>query len=413
MQDPSGYAADSPARPRVASLTKYIPYAGIPHAGGQYALQHYAALAERFDVDAYAPSTQDNRDAMNALPDSVARAELISGTGPFRHGRFKLAADIDSVLRGSALNRSVQNEFMTDDTWVGHIENAGVVEFQWSETASLAPFVRERLPRMKTVIVAHDLITQRWSRLATGRKNPATRLAYSAAAELSRKRERQSLGAVDLVVVFSEKDASIARDIQPAANVHVVRPGLGGPELDTAPHRAAAPVVLFTGAMNRPDNYEGVLWFLAEVWPTVRSRVPGARFVIAGAQPPKHLSDRVAALSDVELTGYVDSLEPYYADAAVFVSPIFTGAGVKFKTIDAMLRGVPIVSTAVGAEGVGSPDLYAGVHNDVPGFAAAVTAALLSPDEVAVDRAQQWASENFGFGQFRESLLELYSELLS
>ena len=64
------------------------------------------------------------------------------------------------------------------------------------------------------------------------------------------------------------------------------------------------------------------------------------------------------------LAGYVADLEPEYAAAWAVVVPLLQGAGVKFKTIEALLHGVPTVTTSVGAEGVGGADLFAGLTDD-------------------------------------------------
>lgn len=404
------------ARPRMVSVSKYVPYRGIPHAGGQYLVQHYRALARRFDVEVISPSTPMNREAMSQPRDSVARVDLLPGRGPFRHGRFKLMADVDSVLRGSSATADVVAEFRWNRRLRAELADARLVEFQWTEMAALAPAVRRIAPQAKTVFVAHDVITQRWRRRAAEAPSPLVRSAYSAAAWRSLDRERRSMLAVDRVIVFSEKDAEIALDIAPAARVEVVPPGLGEAEPGAAAarpdRRPTHPTVLFTGAMNRPDNYEGVLWFLEAVWPDVCEQAPNARFVIAGADPPPRLRQRAAEFTNVELTGYVDSLEPYYAAADVMVVPLFTGAGVKFKTIDAMLRGIPVVSTPVGAEGLGDASLYAGVTTDAVDFARSIVATIASPAAAPTARALEWASERFGFEGFAARLTAVYGQLI-
>jgi glycosyltransferase involved in cell wall biosynthesis len=404
------------ARPRLVSVSKYVPYRGIPHAGGQYLVQHYRALARRFDVEVVSPSTPLNRDALEQPRDSVARVDLLPGKGPFRHGRFKLMADVDSVLRGSSATADVVAEFRWNRRLRAELADARLVEFQWTEMAALAPVVRRIAPQARTVFVAHDVITQRWRRRAAEASSPLVRSAYSAAAWRSLDRERRSMLAVDRVIVFSEKDAEIAVDIAPTARVEVVPPGLGQAEPGTAPPpaqpRSARPTVLFTGAMNRPDNHEGVLWFLEAVWPDVCELAPNARFVIAGADPPQRLRQRAEEFTNVELTGYVDSLEPYYAAADVMVVPLFTGAGVKFKTIDAMLRGIPVVSTPVGAEGLGDPSLYVDVTTDAGAFARAVVETIADPESAPTARAREWASLRFGFEGFAERLTTVYEQLM-
>ncbi len=109
------------------------------------------------------------------------------------------------------------------------------------------------------------------------------------------------------------------------------------------------------------------------------------------------------------LTGYLESLEPSYAEASVFIAPLFTGAGVKFKTIDAMVRGVPVVATPVGAEGIGDADLFAGLTDDADEFAASVVGALAANGSARTRRAQQWAESRYGVTAFERRLRGLYA----
>lgn len=414
MPPARGDSASTKRRPQIASLTKYLPFPGIPHAGGQYLLQHYRALGEHCDIDAYAPSTAVNREAVHAEVDGLRSAAVLRGRGLFAEGRLPLLADLDAAARGSTVTHNVTLQLRRDPELHRRLAAADLVEFQWSETASLAHLVRRGLPDAKLVFVAHDLITQRWRRRAQELSNPLAKAAYAAAAARSAGVERRALETVDRVVLFSEKDAALAAELAPSASVSVVHPGLDAPPADAERPSgdAGSPVVLFTGAMNRPDNHEGVAWFLARVWPEVVRRMPEARFVVAGANPPQRLVEQAAQLPSVELTGYVDSLEPFYAAARVFVAPLFTGAGVKFKTIDAMLRRVPIVSTEVGAEGLGGPELYGAVTADPAAFAEAVVAELRSPDAARTERARAWAAERFGFAGFAARLNDVYREVL-
>ncbi|MCR2813596.1 glycosyltransferase [Microbacterium sp. zg.Y1090] len=393
-------------------MTKYIPHAGIPHAGGQYLLSHYSALQSEFDMRFIAPDTSDNRSA-STLFGQGERTALVTGRGLLRGGRFKLLGDLESAWAGSAVTRNVRTAFAHGDAPWRVLEQADLIEFQWSEMMALAPLVRARLPRTPLVGIAHDVITQRWNRAAQTSAGPM-RVAYRMAARRSAPRETRSFSALDRVIAFSDKDAALIREMEPSVRVETVLPGLG-PLPGHAVVRnedPAAPVVLFTGALNRADNHNGVVWFLEQVWPRVASEAPSARFVIAGAHPRPALARLVDRLPRVELTGFVDSLEPYYASATVFVAPIFTGAGVKFKTIDAMLRSVPIVATPVGAEGIDGPDVFAAVTDDADIFASAVVGTLRSPDVDATARAARWAEDHYGLRAFGGRLRGVYEDVL-
>lgn len=399
-------------RPGIASITKYIPHDSIPHAGGQYLWRHCAGLSPDYRITLIAPDTADNR-ASRERSTLDADVRLVEGTGLFRGGRLKPIADIESAWAGSAATRNVRRAFQSGAAPWDVLGEARLIEFQWSEMMSLAPVVRRRLPGTPLVGIAHDVITQRWERAAEAARWPVSQ-AYRWGSRRSRPREATSFGVLDLLIVFSEKDAALARALAPRTRVEVVHPGLG-PEPGSLPPRApdpAAPVVLFTGALNRGDNHAAVVWFLNRVWPAVRSAMPTARFVAAGAHPRPELERLVAQTPRAELTGFVDSLEPLYAGASVVVVPLATGAGVKFKTIDAMLRGIPVVATPVGAEGIDAPELFSGIETDPAPFADAVVQALRD-DRGVGGRAQLWADGVYGAETFRRRIRGLYAELIA
>jgi len=107
--------------------------------------------------------------------------------------------------------------------------------------------------------------------------------------------------------------------------------------------------ILFVGGMHWPPNADGVTWFAKEVLPLVIKECPQARFVAVGKQPPeviKAIGQQVLAL------GYVENTDSYWAKARVFVVPLRAGGGMRVKILDAWARGIPIVSTTIGAEGI-------------------------------------------------------------
>lgn len=396
-------------KPALVSFTKYIPHVGIAHAGGQYALHHFSALSKTFDVLAMAPDSALNRAALRRA-DGFG-AEIIAGHGAISSARSKVVADLDALIAGSTAPRDVRLAVARGSSQLDKLRGADVIEFQWSEMMSLAPRLRARYPGVPLVGIAHDVITQRWERAADV-AGPGLAQAYRWAASRSRARERSSFEALDVVIAFSEKDAQLVNSMSPSTRVEVVRPGLASPDL-SAPVRESGddPIVLFTGALNRRDNSDAVIWFLENVWDRVHKRVPSARFVVAGAGGSKALRRQVLRRPRTEMTGYVPSLEPYYASASVFVVPLFTGAGVKFKTIDAMLRGLPIVATPVGVEGIDRASEFACVASDPGDFADATVEALQGTRRPLAERGARWAADAYGYPAFRQRLNAIYAEV--
>ena len=112
---------------------------------------------------------------------------------------------------------------------------------------------------------------------------------------------------------------------------------------------ANAQRVTFLGGLHWPPNAAGVQWFVDHVWPLVLTHRPDAILTIIGKQPPAGLANNQP---NVEITGYVPTVEPLLAETAAFVVPLHAGGGMRVKIVDAWAWGLPIVSTTIGAEGI-------------------------------------------------------------
>lgn len=400
-------------RPSVVCFAPLLPYTGIGSAGGEYLRRHVTALLSEYDVLVVAPGLDANVTAVEHEMPPGMRWRLVPTRYP-RSGRAYQARKVVDALRGFTLGRDVEGEIVTDPEIAAAISEATLVEFQWAHSANLLFTAPDLFADRTTSLVVHDVYDQLWSRnheLARGLRRLYTRLRRA----LARRAERRMFERVDLVLALSDKDAALIRRIEPGAWVEVLDPPLGDDTAVAPPASLPGHAVLFTGAMGYRRNDEAARWFLREVWPTVARAVPDAVFVVAGADPSESL--RAVAEQDprVVVTGYVDDLDSYYAASSVFVAPIFRGSGVKFKVITAMLQGVPVVATPVGAEGIGDPGKYAGITTDPAEFASAVIAAM-DPDGDARARArvvQGWARDVYGAEGFRQTLLSAYSRVRS
>ena len=138
--------------------------------------------------------------------------------------------------------------------------------------------------------------------------------------------------------------------------------------------------LLFIGNFAHRPNEDAVLFFMREVYPLVRKRLPNVCLDIIG----DHASDAIKAYEsdDVRIAGYVPDVEPYLRNARVFIAPLRFGAGIKGKVGEAMAHGVPVVTTSIGAEGFGlTPGLDVMIGDDPASFAEAI-ARLYSDEEL-------------------------------
>jgi glycosyltransferase involved in cell wall biosynthesis len=110
--------------------------------------------------------------------------------------------------------------------------------------------------------------------------------------------------------------------------------------------------LMYVGLLGWEPNVQGLLWFIAQVWPQLRRRHPDLEFDIVGKGADSRLQQAVAAAGGIRLTGFVDDLQTIYRDSRVSIAPLLFGSGMKVKVLDAMARGMPTVTTSVGAEGI-------------------------------------------------------------
>jgi glycosyltransferase involved in cell wall biosynthesis len=141
--------------------------------------------------------------------------------------------------------------------------------------------------------------------------------------------------------------------------------------------------VTFLGGLHWPPNAEGVLWLARDVWPLVRREVPHAVLTVIGKSPPPALAAIGERRADIEITGYVDDPTPYLAETAAFVVPLHAGGGMRVKILDAWSRGLPAVTTRVGAEGLRVQDGENALLADAAAAFARAVVRVLTDDGVA------------------------------
>jgi glycosyltransferase involved in cell wall biosynthesis len=118
--------------------------------------------------------------------------------------------------------------------------------------------------------------------------------------------------------------------------------------------RVTAPVTfLFIGAFGYFPNHDAAMWLCREVIPLVVAGMRGAvRFRFVGAMARRELQDTIAATAYAVYEGPVPDIDVAYREVDVAVVPIRGGGGTRIKLLEAFARGIPVVSTTVGAEGI-------------------------------------------------------------
>ncbi len=157
------------------------------------------------------------------------------------------------------------------------------------------------------------------------------------------------------MAALTEEDADALRRHQQMSRIYVNHIGvdterLGRPQDMPPAEENRAPTFVFLGNYKHPPNVAAVRFFADEVMPGLRERCPQAEFLFVGSNVPAELQGREA--ENVLATGFVDDFRPYIWDASAFVAPIFSGAGMRVKILEAMACGAPIVGTRLSMHGI-------------------------------------------------------------
>lgn len=259
---------------------------------------------------------------------------------------------------------------------------AGGVDAVHADQLSMAQYLPvARQFSVRTVFDAHNAVYDLVRELSGRQPTPFHRAATALEWRLLRRYEGALCHASDLTLAVSRQDESLLAEAagQPFRSA-IVPIGVEVEAITPFPINRSATRLLSVATMLYPPNAEAIRWFRDAIWPSLRDADPDIGFDAIGPRPPDDLVRWSGADERVRVPGYVADIEPFYQDAAIFVVPLRSGSGVRVKILEAMARGLPVVSTSIGVAGL---DLRHGEHlliADAPAdFARAIRRLLHDP----------------------------------
>ena len=174
--------------------------------------------------------------------------------------------------------------------------------------------------------------------------------------------------------------------------------------------------LMFVGGFQHGPNVDGVLWFVREVWPIVKAVCGTARLTIAGSKPPESIRSLANAAQSIVVAGQISdaALGLLYAQATAAIIPLRFGGGVKGKVIEAFSKGIPVVSTEVGVQGMDGADSFCFVADDAETFAWNVLICVDAPEYAALKaaKATNFLSANYSLDALVRSFAPFVPELV-
>ncbi len=350
------------SRPRILVLSESLPYPTVK-GGDLRTWQHVNALTSCGRVGVFGLCSNDGR--RHAAPDlplafwTASTDPALTSPPPRDVALAARAWLLDPAGHPSDLHFSEQAARELGDLLDRFRPDAALVEGLW-----LHGYVDVlRAAGCRVILDCHNVEAAVMRALAATntRQDLEGRVVRDVLPARTEAIERRAVGAADQVWVCSEDDANRMRALYDVRSPPFVVPngvrvdsyGDGCAGRRTPASDEAALTLLFPGIFSYLPNAIAAQFLVDEVFPRLVAARETSRLVLVGPTPPRSLLDAAARDVRIVVTGAVPDVRPYFAEATVMVVPLFHGGGTHLKVLEAFAAGLPVVSTAKGAEGLG------------------------------------------------------------
>jgi glycosyltransferase involved in cell wall biosynthesis len=197
-------------------------------------------------------------------------------------------------------------------------------------------------------------------------------------------------------------------------NLHTVPLGVDTREVVYRPSAGTPPRALFLGSFQHPPNRTAARILVEDVWPRLRPQLPDWELVLAGPGSDAFVAGLSSPPIGLRGLGYVEDLAELFGNCRLFLAPLTEGGGIKIKILEALGRGLPVVTTPIGAEGITEArDQTLWLAADIAAFPSQVLAAIEQPEEAQrrAARARQHIEAHFSWTAIAGRLTSIYERI--
>lgn len=351
------------------------------------------ALAERHQITYLSRGVESSSEAQAArefLGDHGIQSVFLSSPVPGKVGLGyygRIAKNLAS-RNPYAVDVHQSRDFVRQYRQFARENQFDVWQVEWTPYATML----DGIANVSRLIVAHNVDSLIWKRYYETETRPLHRLYIKNQYQRFRKFESRAFASAERVVSVSPPDAELMREMFGIDCVDVVDNGVDLEKYGTIKRQSDPNEVLFLGSLDWRPNQDAIRVLLDQVFPKLIKRRPQAKLTIVGRNAPVWMTTQVDRLGpSVQLHADVPDVFPYLARAGMMAVPLRIGGGSRLKIIEALAARVPVVASAVAAEG-----LTLRSDQDF---------ALADDADAMVDRIENWiddpqsaqASAQFGF----------------
>jgi glycosyltransferase involved in cell wall biosynthesis len=238
------------------------------------------------------------------------------------------------------------------------------VQIEFTQLLYLSSYIPSTV---KKIFVAHDISTVSFWRRLFELRNPFTFFVHFVRWIEIYLYEKYYLPMYDLIVTMSENDKKILAKNFKIKNILVKPNGIDG--INFLEKKADKVINLgYIGSFNHPPNRTAITYFINKIAPLLEKNKINFRYFIAGADNPADIKKIVnhSFLKNkrkIINLGKVEKVEEFYKKIDIMIAPIFSGSGTRIKILEALSFGVPVITSAIGAEGININNKYLSIAN--------------------------------------------------
>lgn len=328
---------------RLCFLSAHLPSPISRQAGQKIAYNHLKWLSSKYDIILISFANKDEIETYRETDYSFCKEKFII--------EVNCVTRIKGVLNDFSLPVIIATRY--DEyvrKWIAKLW-AETDSVFWLEYVQMCQYIpSENKEKHRVITVCHDILNQMYERKCINAC--VIKLLYFYEKRRVEIWENTHLKKSNELITLSVKDKTLLLDYYGIKNVKVCYPQLSINSTDNFTKIISEEKnIVFFGAMNRIENESAVCDFIKNIWGHIIKHIPNAKLYIVGASPSvkvKKLSN-----SNIIITGFIDN--PYkkiFSKAWFSIAPLTMGAGIKLKVLECMASGLPIISSAIGAEGI-------------------------------------------------------------
>ena len=409
---------------RVLIISPYLPHRRVGHGGGVSVRELARHLARRHETHLLALLRPGDAGRVDEVAELGVQVHTIPFSDRGASGARRLTL---SAARARAWIRSRQSGYpyyvekyhspALSRAVVAVVDRMrpDVVQVEYHQLSLLCRDLRAWREQSGTagprlILNSHELgALPLWRRAEITRNAPLRALLASRARAWERLQTAATRWA-DVTLCVTDQDRAL---LESGGGRRCVTVPLG---IDTAAIRPVwdpqdPPRLLFVGSFGHRPNRVAAKFLVDKVWPNIAQCHPFAHLVLAGRGSEVFLSGLNRQPERVQALGFVEDLTPLFRECRLFVAPLAEGGGIKIKILEAMARGIPVLTTPIGAEGIvdSAEDALATAGADAT-FAEAMIRVLAAPEAARgrAERARRIIEQRFSWSAITEKLTTLY-----